>query len=331
MRNILLKIIAICLILSINLISNEQCSDILNNGIRDTYDFSDTSTMQENTYNLICKKSHISSRGSSSFSIDLPLPDLGMFGLGSKNSRNYKKIKEFCENSSNNISKNDALKFVKSISNKDIITAWQNCMNSQGLYCKTENINNEDFSLKITWDTDNNAYEPEIRDGLYLTNGHCVNADIIKKGNKIKLFESIVVNCKRDGEKNAIYASFNTSQGALECRVAKIQVPIKQKNYLASCIDGNYKGCLGMMEEAHIKYKACKKNVEILKQNNVDGQILFIEDRRCGNQVAKTKGTIAIIENMWRDCNIDFNIDACINSRQILSNIANIPTKSGFH
>lgn len=331
MRNTLLNIIVVCLVLSTtSLMSNDQCSDILNDGIRDTYDFSDSSTMQENTYDLICKKSNMSNSGSSGFSIDLPLPDLGMFGLGSRNSHNLKKIKEFCKNSSSSISKKDALTFTKSISNKDVVKAWEKCMSSKGLYCKTENTSDTSFKLKITWDPNTKAYEPEIRDDLFISHGHCVNTTLIKIGSKIEQFAPIVINCKRDGNKDSVFVSFNTSQGAVECRVPKLKIPIKPKDYLTSCIEGNYKGCVGMMDETQKKYKACKENVDLLRQNNADGQVIFYEDRKCGNQVANTKGTIAIIENMWRDCNIDFDIDACINSRNILKSVVNTPIKGRF-
>jgi len=316
-----LKSIILSLFIGSSLFSSDQCSDILNDGVKDTYNLSRNNTMQKSAQNIVCKNINRSRSGSSGFSIKLPIPELNsLLGLGSNSSYNNQRVSEFCKKSSSSINKVDAFNFVKKIANKDIIKAWSDCMGTGGLGCQVDSIDNENFTLELSWSTKvTGATNPEILDKLQLTTGNCNDSSLLSVGKTIKRDVSITVQCKRDGSQKRIIATLNTTQGALKCNIPEVEQPKTSDDYLKDCVNGDYEGCQSMVDEANKKFNTCMENAKAKFSNPTQGQIEFSKQRTCGNQLAKTKIILNTIEKVWENCTTNFNTAGCMKYKSRLS------------
>ena len=288
--------------------ADDKCSDILAQGIRDEYNFSSSNSIEEVTHSAVCTKSYNSRSGSSEFAFNIPIPQLkSILGLGANDSYNSQKRKEFCDSVSSNISRSSSESFAKSVINKNIVDAWSSCINSKGLYCETENINDTHFRLKAYWEPSNRAEEPKIESDLVIVGGSCDNISVLKTGNYIRQLAPVTEACKRDSNNpnGQIFAFLNTTQGSLNCIIPKLVAPLDPSKYLQACVRGNYEGCTGLQVQAKIKRQACLDVVgpEPINMTPNEGQNRAVMMRSCGNIEANAQGTMALIENLWHDCN----------------------------
>lgn len=289
-------------------LAEDKCSDILAQGVRDEYNFSSSDSIEEATYNAVCKKNYNRRTNSSGFTFSIPVPELnGILGLGANDSSSSQKRDEFCSNASSSINRSSAIDFAKSVINANVVDAWSSCMNSKGLYCEAENINNTHFRLIASWAPSIRAEEPKIESDLTVIGGNCDNLTMLKTGKYIRQHASVTEACKRDSNNpnGQVFAFLNTTQGSLNCVVPKMVEPLNPDEYLQACIDGNYEGCTGLQIQAKKRRQVCLDAIGPTPGNITvnEAQERAIMTRSCGNIEVNASGMMALIENLWRDCN----------------------------
>lgn len=288
--------------------AGDRCSDILAQGIRDEYNFSFSESVDEAVYKAVCMKGHKGRNRSSGFSFNIPVPELkAVLGLGSDDTYSSSKRTEFCSSASSRVDRSQAVNFAKSLINENVIRAWESCMSSKGLYCEAQNINESHFRLKVSWDPSVRAEEPRIEGDLTVIGGRCDNLVMLKTGKYIREKAPVTEACRRDpgNADGRVFAILNTTQGSVDCVVPKPVQPLDPDDYLQACIEGNYEGCTGLQAQARKKKQACIEAAgpAPARDSAVDAQHRAAMMRSCVNIEGNTKGVIALIENLWRDCN----------------------------
>lgn len=308
-----------------NALASDQCSDILMQGIKDEYNFTSSQNIQEATYQAVCHKKHSNRESSSGFSFSIPLPELkSILGFGSSNSNISSKRSDFCNTTSTNINKDTATNFAKSVANPLIVKAWESCMSSRGLYCQSENLGNNHFKVKVTWNPSVIADAPIIQGDLTVIGGECKKLALLKNGNQIQEKASIIEVCERDGNTpgELVFAFLNTTQGGLECVIPKLIKPLKPSEFLNECVNGNYDGCAGLKLQAMQKYQQCLDLSAANKENLSDSerQEIISTERECGNRLGQTTFTMTLIERIWDSCRVDAREpDKCRQAKQTLA------------
>lgn len=220
-------VVSVLVGLSISLSSSslfaDDCRDILEQGIRNTYTSLKTNNFSSSFKEGFCSNSLQAVKNSSGggLSIGFPVDGVPVDIGGNYNESSANSLKQdACKNGSGNVSDDKYELLLTSIADPSIVSAWAQCKNNDGGVLLTGKLNGSTLILSIRFRNVGNIYETVFEGDASFDGINCPNNWI----NGTKLNGSTkYMQCKRIGE-DPITVTVNTSFNG-----AMFYIPVPKK------------------------------------------------------------------------------------------------------
>lgn len=271
--------------------AQDACSDVLNIGLRDTYNRAYSSSLIESLKDWASSQASKEFWQSNSAGFDLGIPDtLGLNATSTQNnggSVHIKNEREFLENINAQNAEQLATVILSPIAS-DAISAWQSCIverrrsSPNGVVATVEDYSPVDnrFKLLIQWRNTYANQRTPIIDDYTLDNADCTNADskLGRSWLSRQKVSDVELTCTRKVQTKRVTFSMNTDQGPL---VPRVLMPIYTPPPTGHC-SSSCDRCV--IEDGTHVCKSCTIKVSSFLQQGVD--YLDIPGRQPGMRFA---------------------------------------------
>ncbi len=238
--------------------NQDQCRDVLQDGIRDQYSVTNQTNLKSSFKNGFCSSMNNSSSGSTGagLGVNVPLADaiLGVKGNFNQDQQQTMKNK-YCGNASGDLSNDDYVAMMKRVASQQVVEAWSQCMHDRapvpaqsGLVSEIQTAGGTDFVFKFRWIAAFNQNNPTVGD--FFTSHATCSGTSINKGALIGTGWS-VAQCTRQGNEavmvtleaaNQLGATTQTLQ-ALGTTTPVVNAPPAATDLKTKCMNGSATAC----------------------------------------------------------------------------------------
>lgn len=188
-RYIAAIVVALCIFGSVVAEAQDQCKDVLQDGIRDQYAVSNQTNLKSSFQSGFCSSLNSSSGNSSGggVGISVPLADalLGLKGNFNEDQKQSMKNK-YCGSGSSDLSDDDYVAMMKRVASQQIVEAWVQCMHEHapiqaqnGLTSDIQTAGGADFIFRFRWIAAFKQNDARVAD-FFASHATCVGNDISK-------------------------------------------------------------------------------------------------------------------------------------------------------
>lgn len=202
----------------------DMCNVILKDGVFDIITKDETHTTSETNENFYCSKEfdeYITNRASNtSFGFSIKGVPLS-FGHNQNNAENQRHLRELCSGSYSQVSTNDFLNFVSKTANKNILDAWNKCietMSSPNVILFTPTVNGSIITVRAKFNGITGLSQPIVDELVSIGSVECKPSRMVR-GTKISM-EGITDFCMRKNQDEGVII-LRTNMGDFTIQIAR--------------------------------------------------------------------------------------------------------------
>lgn len=292
--------------------SAKDCDAILAAGLHNKYSFSDNSSFDKAIHNAICSNRSSRSDNSSSFGVNIPIPEIGsMLGFNASSGNARQKVDEYCSTFSDTVNRQAAINWSRSVVDPNVVRAWESCAAEKGFLCQAETLSDTKFQITLSWKRTNVGVGTEkisLTSVPSMVNATCPNGTI-PQGLEIPDDSAHSAVCDFSTANQDAFVILNSTQGPTTCMAVAPLPPTPPKSHLASCLAGQELGCVSLFQDAGFAEQACN---EIQKMSAPDAdnelapqlrsQLGFFAYNRCGNLQTSVISVRSLTDKMQETC-----------------------------
>lgn len=316
-------IILILLYLSSEIIAQDNCKDIIEQGLFDKLDLDINNSFEESFDNYIESNKFREFTKNNNVGFDLGIPiEGGDIGFGFNDDDN--SVQTFQDKYKNKISKDNKSVIREHLKNqiasKVLTEAWSNCMSDKSGLTYTTNYSDDSMLVivQFKWNPRFNIYDAKLSEDVIILNG-INNSDCLEKGSIIGTeWISCVFTRKTLTSDMIIQVQLSDQLGS---EIIKIDGKKEKKMSIGElCFNGNMEACTQLI----IKDNEALQDVMNSRENKLNGcEILTNPDKTyCYNKVASTidkrisrngllKNLVRKISEVKGICASDSNSEIC--------------------
>lgn len=243
---------------------SQNCDAILAGGVFETSSFTDNTSISDAMHHAVCSNRTRDSESTSTFGINLPLPDLAAaIGLNSSSQINRTSIDNYCQNGSRVENYQAAVNVLSSVASASVVQAWTTCIvRAGGLTCDTSSLGSGQFSVTLSWRRQNagpGTEAVEIHGLPQLANANCPAA-VIRAGAIVPDTTSLTEVCSFINPSATATVALNTSQGAVQCSAEPAELRTSPADAAAACGSGDSEACLEVIRLSRSAHEVCDRS-----------------------------------------------------------------------
>ncbi|MCE5989733.1 hypothetical protein LVV83_22175 [Pseudomonas sp. LM20] len=194
----------------------DECRDILEQGIRNTYEQTRNGDLRSNLSSAFCQSSlnQVRSRSGGGFSLGFNYGGSPVSLGGDFNDQNGKSFQqEACAQGASNLSNSNYEKLLQHVADENIVRAWSQCNQTSGGLLLDGRLNEDTLILSLRFRNSGNIHQTTLNSNAQVRGASC--EDIPWKSGTVITGSVQYVQCERHGEQPVTVTVNSEFNGAM--------------------------------------------------------------------------------------------------------------------